>query len=83
MPVVKLHALVQMKYISKRIGNVPSLSQARLNVQVLVAGAKVIEKQLVDALRLPIQPNSRIQVSGTVFDNHDQGVRIGLARAGC
>ena len=53
-------------------------ARSRLNVKMVVARAQVIEKQVIDALGLRIQPNSRIQISGAAFDNHHQRIGIGL-----
>jgi hypothetical protein len=80
-PVVKFHAWAEMEYVSERIWDFPTLRQSRLNVKIIVACTQVIEKQLIDSLGLPIQPDSWIQVSGAVFDNHHQGIGIRSARA--
>ena len=80
-PVVKLHTRTQMKNIGTRIGYVPAHCQLRLYVQVLIARQQIIKQQTVDALRLRIQPNSRIQIRRAALDNHDQRVRIRLRGA--
>ncbi len=77
--IVKAHAVVQMKDVGQRIGNFPALRQPGLQVEVIVAADQGIEEQLVDALRLRVDADARIEVDGTALDDHDQRVGVGLA----
>ncbi len=47
---MKLHAVMQVKDISQRIGNLPALGQSRRNIQVVAAREQVVENEIVDAL---------------------------------
>src|SRR6266571_7867584 len=80
--IAKLHPRVQMKNVSLRIGNFPALREPRLHAQMLVSGQQVIEQQAVNSLRLRIEPDPRIKISGAEFDDHHQRVGIRAARAG-
>ena len=74
---MKGHTVMQMEDVGKRIGNLPTLGQSRLNVEVLVARQQRVEDKLVNALRLRIEAHPRIKVGGTALDNHYQRVGIG------
>ena len=80
--VVKLHAMVQVEDIGQRIGNVPALGQAGGDIEVVAAGQQVVEDEVVDALRLRVQTDARIEVGGAALDDHHQGVGVGFAGAG-
>src|SRR5277367_2131254 len=69
-----------MENVSKWIGSLPSFRQPRLYIQVLVAREQGIKNQLVNAGRLCVQPDSRIEIRGTAFNHHHQ--RVGIGRLG-
>src|SRR5271157_3477673 len=79
--VVKAHTGMQVEDVGLRIGNFPIVSQPRLQVEVLIAPDEGIEEQLVNPLRLRVNPDPGIEVGRAAFDDHDQRVGIGLARA--
>ena len=78
---MKAHTVMQVEDVSQRIGNLPTFSK-RGHVQVIVAGEQVVEDQVVDPLRLSVEADAGIEVGRAAFDDHDQGVGVGLARAG-
>ncbi len=47
---MKLHTVMQVKDVSKRIGNLPALGQPRRHVQVVPTLQQVIKNQIVDPL---------------------------------
>jgi hypothetical protein len=73
---------MQMENVGQRIGNLPTLCQTGLNVEMLVASQQGVEDKFVNALRLAIDPNSRIEVRRAALDNHYQRVGIVNLRAG-
>ncbi len=79
---MKSDAVMKMKNIGQRIGNFPVLRQPRSRIQVGAAHDQVVEKQTVDALRLRVDSDSRVQIRGARFDHHHQRVGIGLVGAG-
>src|SRR5580692_1922470 len=80
--IVKLHALMQVEYISQRIWDFPTLRQSRLHVKMLVAGAQVIEQQLINSLGIGFQTNPWIQIGGAALDNHHQCVWVWFTGTG-
>ena len=80
--VVKANAVMQMKNVGLRIGNFPAVGQPGLQVKVIVAADQRIEEQIVDAFRLRVHADARIEIGGTALDDHDQRVGIGFAGAG-
>ena len=79
---MKLHAVMQMKNIGERIGNFPALGEPGRDIEIIAAREQIIEDQIVDALRLRIDSDSRVEIRGARFDHHHQRVGIGLVRAG-
>ncbi len=79
--VVKPNAMMQMEDVGLRIGNLPTFGQPRLQVEVLVAADERIEEQFVNALRLRVNPDTRIEIGGAALDDHHQRVGVGLMRA--
>ena len=77
--VVKANAVMQVKDVGLRIGNLPAVGQPGLQVEMVVATNQRVEEQLVDAFRLGVHANPRIEVGGAALDDHDQRVGIGLA----
>jgi hypothetical protein len=65
---------MQVEYVRKRIGILPALGQAWLNIEMLITSEKIIEQQVIDALGIGIQSYAGIQIRGTVLDDHDQRV---------
>ena len=53
-PVVKLHAVMKVKDVGQRIGNLPALGQSRRDIQVVAAREQIVEDQVVDAFGLRI-----------------------------
>src|SRR5271156_1822945 len=80
--VMELHAVMEMKNVGEGIGNLPAFGQAGGDIQIIAAGKEVVENQIVDALRLPVEADSRIKVGGARFDQHHERVGIGFAGAG-
>jgi hypothetical protein len=70
-----------MKNVSKRIANLPTIGDPRLEIEVLVFAYERVEEQLVDALGKGVCADARIEVSGTRLDNYRDGLSIGM-RAG-
>src|SRR4051812_11654243 len=70
-----------MENVSQRIVILPSLGEAWEHVEVIVATQQRVEDQFVDALRLRIRTDARIEVRRTALDHHDHRVRIGSVRA--
>ncbi len=68
--------MVQMKNVSQRIGNLPAIGESGCNIQIVSAGKQIVEDQVVDALRLRIEADARIQICGAGFDDHDERVGI-------
>ena len=75
-----MHTRAQMKDVGQRIGNLPSLGQRRLQIEMFVAADKAIKKQLVDALGESVNANSWIEIQGTGFDDHRDRLRLGAGR---
>ena len=71
-----------MKDVGERIGSLPSLGEHGLDVEVMIACQQRVEEQFVNALRLCIDTNPRIEVQRAALDDHHQGVRVGLVGAG-
>ena len=80
--IMKLHAVMQMKDVGERIGNLPALGQSGRDIQIVAAREQVVEDQIVDALRLRVDSHARIEIRRARFDQHHQRVGIGLAGAG-
>ena len=80
LPVVEVDSLMQMKDVRLRIGHFPTVSEPRLQVEVVVSVDQRIEEKRVDSLRLRINSYAGIQIRRTELDHHHQRVRIGLAR---
>ena len=81
LPVVEVNSMMQMKNIGLRIGYFPTVSQPRLQVEVVVPADQRIEEQFVDSLRLRINSDPRIKIRRTALNDHDQRVGIGFVRA--
>src|ERR1700729_4375106 len=80
--VVKHDPTMQMKYVCKRVRNLPPLCQPWLNIEVFVAGQQRVEDKLVNPLGLPINTHSRVKICRAAFNNHHQQIRIRSLRAG-
>ena len=80
--IVKRHAAMEVEDVGQRIGNLPALGQPGLHVEMLIASEQRVEEKLVNALRLRVDPNSRIEIRRTALNNHDQRVGIGSLGAG-
>jgi len=75
--IVKSYAAMQMENVGQGIRNLPTLGQSGLNIQMLVARQQRVEEEFTNALRLRINPDSRIEIRGTAFNDHHESVRIG------
>ena len=71
-----------MEDVGQRVGKLPALGQAGLQLEVLVAGEQAVEEQLVDAFRLRVGPDARVEVGGAALDDHHQRLRVGPLGAG-
>ena len=80
--IVELNARMQVEDVSERIGNLPALRQSRLDVEMVVARQQRVEEKFVNALGLPVDAHSRVQIRGAALNNHDQRVGVGRLRAG-
>src|SRR5438105_8573250 len=78
---MKFDSALKVKNVSERIGVLPFFGKCRQKVEVIVAPEQCIEDQLVNALRLSIGSDPRVQVRGAVFDQHHHRVRIRRMRA--
>jgi len=76
--VMKSDAMMKMKNIGSRIGNLPPLGQPGNHVELIPACHQSIEQQGVNACRVRIEPNPRIKIRRARFDDHDQRIGIGL-----
>ena len=61
---------MKVENVGQWIGNLPTLCQPGLNIEVLVAREKGVEEKLVNAFRLPVDPNSRVEIRWAAFNNH-------------
>jgi hypothetical protein len=59
-----------MKNVSPRIGNLPTLGEARLDAQVLVSGEQVIKNEVINALGIRVESDPWIEVGRVVFNDH-------------
>ena len=73
---------MQVKDVGQRIQNLPALGQPGLNIEVLVTRQQRVEEEFVDALRLPVDSDARVEIGRAAFDDHHQRVGIGRWRAG-
>jgi len=62
--IVELNARMQVEDVSERIGNLPALRQSRLDVEMVVARQQRVEEKFVNALGLPVDAHSRVQIRG-------------------
>jgi hypothetical protein len=72
---------MQVKDVGERVRVVPALGQPGLQLVVLIFFDQRIEDEHVNALGLRIHTHARIEAGGAGFDEHDGGIRIGLAAA--
>src|SRR5438445_448622 len=79
---MKSHVMSQMENVSDRIWHLPSLSERRLQVEMLIAPHQRIVEQLPDAFRLIVGADSRIQIRWAALNDHHQRVARWLAMAG-
>jgi len=68
--------------VGQGVGHLPALGQAGLQLEVLVAGEQAVKEQLIDALRLGVGADPRIEVRRAALDDHDQCVGVGAPGAG-
>ncbi len=61
---MKLHALMKMKNISARIGNLPAFGQSGRDVEMIIASQQIVEDQVVNPFRLRIEPTRDRDSSG-------------------
>src|ERR1017187_10036793 len=80
LPIVEADSMMQMKNIGLRIRYFPTISQPRLQVEVIVPADQRIEEQFVDSLRLRIHPDPGVKIRGAALNDHHQRVVVGLAR---
>jgi len=79
LPVVEVDPMMQMENIGLLIGHFPTVSQPRLEVEVVVPSDQRIEEQFVDSLRLRIHADPRVKIRRTALNDHHQRVGIGFA----
>src|SRR5580700_2151291 len=70
-PVVKLHAMMQMKDVSQRVWILPVLGQSRRHVEVVATREQVVENQAVDSLGIRINSYAGVKIRRARFDHHD------------
>src|SRR5260370_28776677 len=81
MSIMKTHERAQVKDVGLRVGNLPTLGQHGLQIEVLITTEEGVIEQHTNALRLRVQPYARVEVGWAVLDNHYQRVGIRLAMA--
>jgi hypothetical protein len=64
--------MMKVKNISLGIGNFPTVSQPRLQIEMVIPTDERIKEQVVDPLRLRIDPDPGVKVRRTALDDHDQ-----------
>src|SRR5690348_15568002 len=69
---MKSYSAPQVKHVCLRIGNVPPLRQPGLQVEMLVAVNQRVEKEFVNALRVRVDTDSRVEVGWAALDDHHQ-----------
>jgi hypothetical protein len=79
---MEFDSMMEVKNIGERIGNFPALGQRGPDVEVLVTIEKVIKDEAIDALGVRVKADAGIEIRRTAFDDHDERVGIGVARAG-
>ena len=79
--IVEANTVMQMKNVGLRIGDLPTLGQPWLQLEVIVAADQRVEEKLVDSLRLRIDADTGVEVGWAALDDHHQRVGIGFARA--
>ena len=75
---MKLGRFVQMENISERVWDFPAFRKSWRHIQIVAARKQIVEDQVVDALRLRIDPHPRIQIRRTRLNQHDQRIGIGF-----
>jgi hypothetical protein len=77
---MKAHAGAQVKDERQRIGLLPSLRKRRRQLKMGISFHETVEDQSIDALRLSISADARIEIGRAALDEDDHGV--GIARSG-
>ena len=70
-----------MEDIGDRVGLVPACGKPGLELVVLVSAYERVEDEHVDALRLRVDADPRIEACRAGLDEHDGGIRVGFAAA--
>src|SRR5215475_2606967 len=72
---------MQMENVGQGVGSLPAIRQTGFYIEMFIALEQVIEQQAVNAFRLGVNPDTRIQIGWAAFDDHHQGVGVRLRRA--
>ena len=81
---MEVHAAADMEDECLRVRLLPAISQGRSELKAGVAGHKTIKEQGIDALRLGIGSDARIEICRTAFNKEDNcaGVWLRAVAAG-
>jgi hypothetical protein len=59
-----------MKNVGPRVGNLPTLGEARMDVQVLVSSQEIVENEVINALGIRVESYPWIEIGRVVFNDH-------------
>ena len=81
-PIVKFHAVAQVKNVGARVGRLPALGEIGHDIHLRVELYEAVVDQSVEVLRLRVGPDPRIEIGGHRLDQEIHGAGlVRLARA--